>query len=278
MKKAFISVLFLCFLSSLTAQDTKSFREKEFSILVGPSITNIKNDNISSDQYATTKGANWFNFGINYCKYFNKNIGLLIGLEYSRYKNETSYKGAFRSTDKSVDRDGYIYYAVSEADYKDTRTVHCGEVPIGLRLQVPLNKNAEFFVDFGVRLDFIASAKIESKGTLNKKGAYPNPNYDNVFILIDSDPYYPYTNTTYNSKIDIPVNRVNFSYFVGGGIKASLGENSFIVINPCYMKSITDFTNKENRPEYINVFGAKTAYKKYTLTQFALRVGVGFAI
>lgn len=276
-KTIFLTVTLFLFLS-FNAQDNQSFSEKELSIIGGPSFTNIKNDNISSDQYASTKGTNWFNLGINYCKYINKNLGLVIGLEYSRYQNITSYQGAFRSTEKSIDKDGYIYYAVSEANYKDTRTVNCGEVPIALRLQVPVNKTAEFFVDFGVRLNFVASAKIESKGTLNKKGAYPNVNYDNVFILIDNDPYYGYTNNTYNSKIDIPSNRVNISYFIGGGIKTKLSEKSFIIINPCYMKSITDFINKENRPEYVNVFGVKSAYKKFTLTQFALRVGVGFVI
>ena len=278
MRKAIILFVLLFSISVLKSQDSKTFREKEFSILFGPSFTNIKNDNLLNDKYGSSKGALWFNAGISYCKYFNKNLGFLLGLEYSKYKNVTTYKGAYRSDEKTVDKDGYLYYAVSEADYKDTRTVNSAEVPLGLRLQVPISKNAEFFVDFGIRLDFIASAKIESKGTLDKKGAYPNINYDNVFFVIENDSYYGFTNSTYSSKIDIPVNRVNMSYFFGGGVKANLGEKSFVIINPCYMMGINDFTNKSSRPEYINVFGEKSPYKKFTLMQLAFRIGIGFEI
>lgn len=260
------------------AQDNKTLPEKEFSLFIGPAFTNIKNDNIEFDQYASPKGTNWFNAGFNYCKYFNRNLGFIMGLEYSMYKNVTRYEGAFRSDEKLVDSDGYLYYAVSEANYKDTRTVHCGEVPLGLRLQVPGNDNFQFFVDLGFRLNFIASAKIEKSGTLNKKGAYPHNVYDNVFIYIENDPYYGYTNTNYSSKIDIPVSRVGLGYFVGGGLKAKLAEYKYIVVNPTYISSLTDFVNKNNRTDYVNVFGGKSAYKKFTLTQFALSIGVVFVL
>lgn len=260
------------------AQDTKSFPEKEVSLIIGPSFTNIKNDNLLFDKYASSKGTNWFNAGFNYCKYFNKNLGLLIGLEYSMYKNVTTYKGAYRSTEKSVDRDGYIYYAVSEADYKDTRTVQCGEIPIGLRLQVPTGNNAQFFVDFGFRLNFIGSAKISQKGTLSKKGAYPNVNYDNVFLYIEDDAYYGFINSTYSSVIDIPVSRINLGYFIGGGVKAKLTESKYLIVNPSYMNGFSDLVKKDAQAEYVNIFGEKTPYKKFTLTQFALRVGIVFVI
>ncbi|MBP7809676.1 MAG: outer membrane beta-barrel protein [Bacteroidia bacterium] len=278
MKNFFILIISLLSISFIKAQDNKTLPEKEFSLIIGPSFTNIKNDNIEFDKYASPKGTIWFNAGINYCKCFNKNLGFITGLEYSMYKNVTTYKGAFRSEEKSVDSDGYLYYAVSEANYKDTRTVHCAEVPLGLRLQVPGNDNFQFFVDLGLRLNFIATAKIEKTGTLDKKGAYPHNVYDNVYIYIERDPYYGFTNTTYSSKIDIPVNRLGLGYFVGGGLKAKLAENKYIVINPTYISGITDFVNKSNQSDYVNVFGEKSAYKKFTLTQFALRIGIVFAL
>lgn len=276
MKNIFILVVLFFSVKTITAQDTKSFPEKEFSLFVGPSFTNIKNDNLLYDKYASSKGANWFNAGLSYCKYFNKNLGFIIGLEYSRYRNVTSYKGAFMSREKSVDPDGYLYYAVSEADYTVTRTVHAGEVPIGLRLQVPITENSSFFIDFGLRLNFIGSAKIVERGTLNKKGAYPNSTFDNVFLYIEDDAYYGFINSTYNTKIDIPVSRVNLGYFIGGGIKAKLSENKYLLVYPTYMNGISDLVKKDATTEYVNIFGEKTPHKKYTLNQMALRIGIVF--
>ncbi len=278
MKNAFILAVLLFSVKTITAQDTKSIPEKEFSLIIGPSFTNIKNDNLLFDKYASSKGSNWFNAGFNYCKYFNKYLGFLVGLEYSMYKNVTTYKGAYRSTEKSVDSDGYLYYAVSEADYKDTRTIQCGDLPIGLRLQVPIGSNSQFFVDFGFRLNFIGSAKISQKGTLSKKGAYPNSSFDNVFLYIENEPYYGFTNTNYNSVIDIPVKRIGLGYFIGGGVKAKLSDNKYLIVNPSYMNGITDIIKKDATTEYVNIFGGKTPHKKFTLTQFALRVGVVFVM
>jgi hypothetical protein len=277
MKNLFIGVALIASVS-ITAQDTKSLPEKEFSIFVGPSLTNIKNDNLSSDPYASSKGTVWFNGGINYCSYFHKNVGILLGLEYSRYKNVTAYQGAYRSETKSVDRDGYIYYSVSEANYKDTRTVTTVDVPLGFRLQVPISDKAQFFVDLGIRMNFVGGAKIEQKGNLDKKGAYPYTNFDNLYLYVEEDSYYGYANYNYDSKIDIPVNRVNLSYFFGAGVKAKLTEKSYLIINPTFMKGINDFTSKNSRPEYTNIFGEKSPYKKFILTQFALRVGIGFEL
>jgi hypothetical protein len=278
MKNALILAVLLFSVKTTTAQDTKSFPEKEFSIFFGPAFTNIKSTNLSFDQYASTKGTNWFTAGLQYSKYFNKNMGFLIGIEYSKYQNVTTYKGAFRSTEKSVDSDGYYYYKVSEANYTDKRTVNSANVPIGLRIQVPMKDKAQFFIDMGVTLNFIASAKIEEKGTLNTKGAYPNVNYDNVFLYVENDPYYGYKDNTYNSVIDIPVRRVNLSYFIGAGIKAKIADYKYILISPTYCNGITDFVNKDNRNSYTNVFGEKSPYTKFSLTQMALKIGVVFEI
>lgn len=277
-KLVFILAISLFSAEIIIAQDTKSTPGNEFSLFIGPSITNIKNDNISNDKYASSKGANWLNAGFGFCKYFNKNFGMLLGLEYSMYKNEASYKGAYRSEEKSVDRDGYLYYAVSEADYKVTRTVHCGEVPVGLRLQVPINDKSQFFVDLGLRLNFIASAKVSQKGTLNRKGAYPSSSYDNVFLYIEDDTYYGFTNNTYNMVTDIPVSRVNLGYFIGGGVKAKITDNKYLIVNPSYMNGISDLVKKDGTSDYVDIFGEKTPHKKFTLSQFALRIGIVFEL
>ena len=278
MKKTFILAVVLFLVKVATAQDTKSYSDKEFSLIIGPSLTNVKNDNLESDKYASSKGSVWFNLGIGFCKYFNKNFGFITGIEYSRYSNVTSYRGAYRSDNKSVDKDGYLYYAVSEADYKETRNIHTAEVPLGLRLQVPLNDKAQFFIDFGIRMNFIGSAKVIRNGTLNKKGAYPNNTFDNVFLYIEDDAYLGFTNSSYYSTIDIPVNRINIGYFIGGGVKARLSENKFLLVYPTYINGITDLVKKDSASEYVNIFGEKTPYKKYTLNQIALRIGIVFEI
>ncbi len=69
-KKSLILAVLLFSIKYFTAQDTKTFSDKEFSIFGGPAFTNIKNDNLLSDKYASSKGTIWFNLGFNYSKYF----------------------------------------------------------------------------------------------------------------------------------------------------------------------------------------------------------------
>src|SRR5688572_20923810 len=128
MKNAFILAVLLFSLKTTTAQDNKTFIEKEGVLFLGPSFTNVKNINISSDKYAMSKGSIWFNLGFNFYKYSKKNLGFILGLQYAKYKNVTAYKGAFRSEIRSIDVDGDAYYAVSEANYTDTRIVNSIDV------------------------------------------------------------------------------------------------------------------------------------------------------
>lgn len=262
--------------ASFFAQDSESFKDKEFSIFIGLSNTKIVNDNIFSDKYASSRGTNWINLGFNYCKYFNKNFGFLIGFEYSGYRSITEYKGSFWSESTQVDRDGYIYYAVSDANYTHTRTVQAGEVPIQLRINAPLNSNTQFFIDAGFKINFIGSAKNKQEGTFETKGAYPHTTFDNVYFLIEDDTYYGYKEYKYNTTISMEPSRVNLAYVLGFGIKAKVSEKAFLLINPSYTKSITDVVSKNNRPDYVDVFGEKKAHSKYLLQQFAIRFGVGF--
>lgn len=278
MKKVFILAALIFSANSISAQDNNSQAEKEVTFFAGPSYSTIKNNNIEYDQYASTRGTIWFNIGLDYCKYTGKNLGYILGLEYSKYKNIASYKGAYRSETVSKDVFGDDYYKVSEANYTSSRVVNTVNVPLGLRLRAPISNDGIFFIDGGLILNFIASAKIIEKGNLNKKGAYQHPVYDNVYLYLEEDSYYGYTNAEYNSTIDIPINRVNISYFVGMGIKAKLKENISIVINPTYVGGINDIYKKEAATDYVNIFGEKRAHQKFTLSQFVLRVGIGFAI
>lgn len=276
MKRILFIAIAITSITVINAQDNETNSDKEFSILIGPTYGNILSANLQNDKFAETRGTVSGNFGFNFCKYLNKNFGIVFGLEFSGYKNITNYKGAFWATNTTVDRDKYIYYPVVEANYTVTRKVIAGEVPIQIRLKAPINKQCAFFLDAGFKLNFIASAKKVEEGTLKNKGAYPNPNYDNVFILIEDDPYYGFKNYTYNTITDMQPSRVGFSYILGFGIKVDMSEKSFFVFNPTYMRSLTDLTSKSNTVEYANVFGEKSAYTKLTITQFALRLGVGF--
>lgn len=267
-------LLFLSF--SFFAQDSDSFKDKEFSLFVGPSITDILNDNIKQDQYANTRGANRLNFGFNYSKYFNKNFGFVLGVEYSGYKNITDYRGSFWSTSTKEDQDGYMYYAVSEANYTDTRIVHMCEIPLQLRVQGNINSKTQFFVDAGIRMDFVVSAKLKQKGTFETKGAYPHSTFDNVYLLIEEEPYYGFKSYYYNSSKDIGTSKANFAYTFGFGVKTAISDKAFIVFNPIYSKTFTDLVFYNSRTDYVDVFGEKKAHSKYLLRQFAIRFGVGF--
>jgi hypothetical protein len=270
------SLLLLCFfVSALNAQES-TFTEKELILFAGPAWGKIKNYNIDKDQYASVKNSTGVNAGLNYCKYFNKNFGINFGLEFNQFKNTATYKGTYRSDKESVDEDGYIYYQTIVVDYKDVRTINLIDIPVNLRMQVPVSPTIQLFIDAGLKLNLVLSSKFKQNGTYETKGTYPNPNYDNVFLVIEDDAYYGFKESTYNVNQDLQANRANYSFCVGGGIKAKVSDKTFILINPSYMLGLNNIMSKNGSTEYENIFKEKSASDPFKLSQFVLKFGIGF--
>jgi hypothetical protein len=255
---------------------TEEFPEKEFSLFAGPSYGNIKNSNIMNDEYADTRGSIGVNGGLNYCKFFSKNIGFNFGAEFSQFKNTTEYKGFYRSDQLVEDADGYLYYPVAEVDYKETRKVSCFDIPLALRLQHKM-ESAAFFLDLGAKVNLVLSSKFEQKGSSASKGLYPYSGTTSAYLLLENVAYLNYHTVKYNKDEDMLAQRINYSFMLGAGVKAKLGEKCFLLVNPYYMIGLNDIMAK-NQKEYRNVFGEKKAAAKFILTQFALRVGLTFEI
>ena len=268
------------FLFSFLVQSQAKFStvENEFSLFAGAIQSNIISDNIKNDKYADSRGKLAYNIGLNYCYYLNDFLGINFGAEYNAYQNATTYKGFYRSETSTVDRDNYIYYPTVDVNYTDTRIINAVDIPINLRINAMLGENFSWFLDLGVRLNAIVTNKINQNGYLSKEGSYPNPNYDNVFLLIENDFYLGFTTTKYpNVTKQVDSKGISTSFQLSTGFKADITKSTFLLVSGHYMTGKTDVGPKTPN-DYQNVFGEKSAYAPFKLFQAGLKVGIGFRV
>ncbi|MGZ3883161.1 MAG: outer membrane beta-barrel protein [Bacteroidia bacterium] len=273
-----IAVLLFVTPQCIFSQGNESFTKKEVSVILGAGNGAIKNDNIKNDVYATTpKSGISPNFGINYAYYFKKNVGINFGLEFNQFKSTTYYKAVYRSTQTTTDRDGYLFYRQVEADYTDKRTLSTLDIPLALRLQ-SYNENFQVFADVGMKFNIRLNSKFEENGSFANKGVYPIQNYPNQYALIENNGYYGYSSTKYAVSHDLGDKAINYALFVGAGIKVKLKDNAFVLINPAYMFGLSDIISTNKQTTYTTIAGDALPYQKFTLSQFVLRLGIGFKI
>lgn len=270
-----VFALLVCCTASMMSQDTK----KEISLILGAGAGGIKNDNIKSDAYATSAGNSVSpNLGLNFAYYFTKHIGLNIGLEYNQFKSTTYYKAVYRSDQTFTDPDGYLYYKQVEANYTDKRTLNTLDVPLALRVQ-SYNENFQAFADLGMKFNIGINSKFTEVGESSNKGVYPIKNAPpGVYDLIENLAYYGYTTTKYNFTHDLGNKSLNYSLYVGAGVKVKLQKNAFLLVNPAYLLGLSDIISSDRQTDYTTIAGDKLPYQKFTISQLSLRVGICFAL
>ncbi len=233
---------------------TTCYTTRRASVVAGPIHSNIVCDNILNDKYAESEGINTFNFGLAYCFYLTRNLGINFGAEYNQYKNTASYKGAYRAETSTVDRFNYIYYPTVNSDYTDTRKLDAIDIPINLRFSSAFGEKFEWFMDLGIRLNAVITNKLTQEGVHKKMGSYPSANYDNVFIVIENDPYYGYNTTTYSgSPKAIDSKELGYSIMACTGFKAKFSKNLGLMLSAYYVKGQSDMGPK-SQEDYKNIF------------------------
>jgi hypothetical protein len=261
-------------------KDTESIYKREVTFISGPCYGTIINENSKNDPYADSKKTFTPKFGMTYFIPTDKLVGYTVGLEYNRFVGITSYKGYFRGSTLLKDVNGGGYYPLIEADYTSEVRVNTLSIPLAVRFRKEILKNVEFIINGGINLNVILSYRNYLNGVYNKKGLYPATG-GNVpgYFLVENEPQLGYTNTTYtNVRKNIESQPLAFSAMLGGGFKINTSEKLFVTVDVNYLYGISDINGSNYKPTYINVFGEKSTYKKNTLNQWSLSIGMGFRI
>ncbi len=275
MKNYTLPALLLFFLP-LCFKAQRVIPPEELVLFAGPIRADIQCDNIQNDKYADSRGSNTFNLGLAYCFYLTRNLGINFGAEYNQYKNTVDYRGAYRSETSTVDRFNYIYYPTVNSNYTETRKLDAIDIPINLRFCSAFSDKFEWFMDLGIRLNAVITNKLTQEGVHKKMGSYPNANYDNVFLVIENDPFYGYNTTTYSGAPKaIDSKELGYSIMICIGFKAKFSENLGLMVSTYYVKGQSDVGPK-NQEDYKNIFGEKSPYTKFTLQQMGFRTGIVF--
>lgn len=259
----------------------ESIYKREVTFIAGPCYGAVINENIKNDPYAETKNTFTPKFGFSYFIPTDKFIGYSVGLEYNRFIGHTAYKGYFRGETLLKDINGGEYYPLIEANYTSELKVNTLSIPLSIRFRKEIFKNIEFNLSAGLSLNVILSYRSYLNGVYNKKGLYPGfvgtGNNIQVYFVLENIPQLGFTNTYYaNLRNDVESEAVAINALVSTGFKINTTNKSFVTINCYYLYGITDINSNNYRPTYVNVFEEKSNYKKNTLNQLSLNLGVGF--
>jgi hypothetical protein len=267
-------VVVKCSFSQAVREEPKvkhSFGKRELGFIAGPAYSNILSETIKDDKYASSRGVITVNAGANYFLPVNKHIGYCVGLEFNQFKNVTSYKGYFTSTETRKSVTGGMYYPLVDANYTSTLNLTVLDIPLLLRSYIEVKKNIEVFLDAGLKLNAILSYKQQQSGYLSRKELYPFNASGLQYVMV------PSSDTTFAGKAtDVESPKVGFSLMLAAGVKAFTSEKTFVTFNFAYVQGFSDMNTGSS--DYTNVFGDKFQDKKTTVFQLSLRVGFGFKI
>jgi hypothetical protein len=268
----------MCGLSMLcVAQAQNNTRNKELTLSAGPSFTDIRSDNVRNDRFARSRGSIFPFFNVGYTWNFSGNIGITTGAGFSRYRNVASYTGYFRGGALKKDPFDYEYYPVTAAEYTVTRTISSLDLPICLRLSSDNTERLVFFTDVGVRLNFITGDKVVKDGQLSYKALYPHPDYSNVYLLIENDPLYGFTNVHYPKMKSEGNNRFGYGIMANVGVSAALSDQSFLAVTFTAFQGIRNMAVPQQE-YYQNPLQEREAVLPSKLLLYGLSATYGFRI
>jgi hypothetical protein len=280
MKKNILSaVLVVTTATAVLAQDApKSLtKNKEISIVIGPTATQMKNSSLSNDEYVTidTKGGTDFNF--EFTKYIKNRLGFGIGIGYSSYKQAYSENGLFELLNQ-IDKDGDTYDRLVKANVNYTDKLGYANIPLSLNLLLGNSPRFYGFLNVGIVNQFLISGIHTKDGSVETMNRYPSQYYD-VDLVMHNYPDYGAVYTPFSKKTTDRYKFYNMSIHLAVGLAASMTDRLMLKVQPFVNIGTSDITGTNDKgKDYENVLGQKSAYSKTSLSSAGLDVGFVFNI
>ncbi|MGZ4035664.1 MAG: outer membrane beta-barrel protein [Bacteroidia bacterium] len=275
-KKILLSGILIYFSASCAVAQTTAtglHKNTDLTLSFGPTVTSLKNKNISADEYKVIDNKNGFNMALSFNKYFNNRVGIGAGLGYSSYNQAVYQKGLFVKFSQ-IDRDGNSYDEWFDSDITSINKVSYLDVPVTLHLLLGNSNRFYGFIDAGIINQFLIATKCTEKGHIENMGKYPTNNpYFN--LVSQNNSYYGYVLTYVNKNHDSDYKNYNLSGHFSFGVAASLTDNVQLKIQPYINIGFTDVNAKTIKgQDYKNVVGYTSAYESTKLFAAGLNIGI----
>ncbi len=273
-KFVFIIIIFLAASNFLFAQDIASIEKGHFYLEGGIAQTKLKNENLENDKTIHIESTLQPDIGMGFSTRLKGISFFYFGLKYREFATLVTCNGAFKNSELKVDKDNYLYYLLSEADYTSKMHVTSLTIPIGLKIISGNPNKCRLIVQAAIEPSLILKATNEQKGTIETKGMYPDAQFSNLVHIISNIPSYGYSSKSVRDE-QIPAKELVWGFSGGFGCTAPLDKRIDLFFMLGYYLSAGDIIKKEDQgSKYVNLEGTSKSYKKTTLSSVSINVGL----
>lgn len=267
-----ISILACAELSN--AQVIPHPEKHHFYFEAGVTQSKVKNENMDWDKTIHTESTIQPDLGIGYSKLLGRNTFFYFGFKYREFATLITCKGAFKNAELKVDKDNYLYYLLTEADYTDKMHITTLTLPIGIKFIIGNPGHCRLLLQAAIEPTFFIKSNEERKGSMETKGMYPDAQYINVVHVINNIPSYGYYAQSVRDK-KIPNSGMVWGFSTGVGCTAPVNSTVDLTFILGYYTSAGDLINKNDRgSNYKNLEGSTRGYKKTSLSSVSINIGL----
>lgn len=240
--------------------------------VLGGGMSSFKDENLLNNSILkwSEKGKSVLNLEATASWYFNKRIGVVTGIGFSRFKVNANLTGNFRNSVYSTDINNELYLKNVTASYDSLITFNYINVPLSIIFHS--NSNPEkwgFYAEAGVVASINLNSSYHTTGNFATSGYY-----EQHAGQIVSDPDYGFINRT---NIDLK-GKSNVST-LGLSLKTSIGFSypinyfATVYVGP---EIIWSLNNVSNTTKNTDVFGTTTSAKNVAISKYGIKFGFSY--
>lgn len=116
-----------------------------------------------------------FSAHVGYSYFFNRYVGLAVGVDFARYGSSAYYSNALFEWRNVYDSDGESYTHRTQLDkWRETQSLYAVCVPVMAQFAIPINRSLQFMAAVGVEYAHFVSGRYAASGIITHSGYYPN--------------------------------------------------------------------------------------------------------
>ncbi len=251
------------------------------SFIASGGFSTINNKNIESltvDKDAivwNTKPYYGFAGALGLTYYFNDNIAVRTGLEFSRHS------GKFNLSDTLTDNaltaeavNGTLFYKVVAAEYDSIVTMNYITIPALFHYTGGKPGNTSFYAEAGVKISIPVTGSYRSSGNYNYFGDYPSAPLGYRYDHISEKGFYDKTGI--DATNNIKIRSFNLAIHASAGVSLPLGYYTSVMIGPEITIGLSDVMHSARN--YTDLFGKSHDHLPTRINTFGLKISFAYKL
>ena len=225
-----------------------------YGINITGGMSIIDNKNISSQTLLSdfneweTQPEVSYTAGLNLYKYFNENLGVMTGLQYSAYRTTYSISGYYEDTTFTYDVNSKPRQLRVDAEFDTVQTLKYLTVPLHMQYIKEKSARISYYINAGFNISYLLSSTFDNNGDYIQFGYYKQNEVEFQNIYFEE---LGYEVNLFDENGKALTKSVNIDGVLSLGILIKTGYFSSLKLGPVLTYGLTDINDYEF---YINVF------------------------